>query len=295
VENTSLYTSVNYKITKDFEIQPALRYTKNKVFGNLFSPAFNAKYRLNTKHSIRFAYGNGFRTPSLKELYLDWTPTFGPFTYTFSGNENLKLESSNSYNLYYTYFGKNVTLEPSVSYNEIKNLIGLSDLVHFERHYINLNKMKSLNFSIQTKLNYIENLKINLGASYLGRYIEYTDTFNSDTFMFTPSANTSITYKYKPFGMNFNLFYKYSGKRKGHYIEEVAGEEVLKETTRQDFSNLDFTIKKEFFKGNLEIITGAKNIFNVTDIETYNQIGVAHERNNQLLGSFYFLKASYKF
>ncbi len=294
IENISIYTSINYKITDKFEIQPAVRYTKNNIFENLFSPAFNAKYKLNNQNNIRFAYGNGFRTPSLKELYLDWTPTFGPITYTFSGNENLRLESSNSYNLYYTYSNKKLTIEPSLNYNEIKDLIGLSELVNFERHYINLNKMKSLNIFILTKLNYIENLQINLGASYLGRYFEYTDMFNSDTFMFTPSINTSITYNYKPFKMSFNLFYKYSGKRKGHYIEEISGEDVLIETTRQDFNNLDFTIKKEFLKNKLEIVTGAKNIFNITDIETFNQIGVAHERNNQLLGNFYFLKATYK-
>jgi outer membrane receptor for ferrienterochelin and colicins len=294
VKNVSLYASVNYKITHNFEIQPAVRYTKNNVFGDLFSPAFNAKFQFNNQHNIRFAYGNGFRAPSIKELYLDWSPTFGPFTYIFLGNKNLKLESSNSYNLYYTYSENNLYLESSICYNEIKDLIGLSDMVHFERHFINLNKMKSINISVQSKLKYIKNLQINLGASYLGRYIEYTDTFNSDTFMFTPSANASISYNYKSF-LKLNLFYKYSGKQKGHFIDDSSGSDQLVETTRKDFSNMDFSVSKTFIKQKSTIQIGIKNIFNITDIETFNQIGVAHERNNQLLGSSYFLKVTYKF
>ena len=299
VKNISIYTSINYKITNNFEIQPAIRYTYNNIFKNLLSPAFNTKFKINNQNTIRFAYGNGFRSPSIKELYLNWQPTFGPITYTFTGNKNLNLESSHSFNLYYSYrkqfTNSYLSIEPSVSYNKIENLIGLSDMINFERHYINLNKMKSLNFSIQNRLNYKENLQINLGVSFLGRYVEYTNKFNSDTFMFTPSVSTSANYNYSPLKIDFNLFYKYSGKRKGHYIEKISGEDKLVETTRQDFNNLDFIIQKHFLKNRLSVTTGIKNIFDITDIETYNQIGIAHERNNQLLGKYYFLKTNYKF
>lgn len=83
VTNTSLFGSINYKITEAFEIQPALRYTNNKTFNGLLSPALNLKYKFNNQNVLRLAYGNGYRAPSIKELYLDWMPTFGPVTYTF--------------------------------------------------------------------------------------------------------------------------------------------------------------------------------------------------------------------
>ncbi len=299
VENTSIYTSLNYKVSSDFEIQPAVRYTYNSVFNNLFSPALNAKYKINNQNTIRFAYGNGFRAPSLKELYLDWHPTFGPFTYNITGNENLKVESSQSFNLYFTH-SKQLSngflqVEPSVSYNKIDDLIGLTELVNFSRHYINLNQMKTLNFSVQSKFVQAEKLQVNLGLAYLGRYLEYTNEFNSGTFMFTPSATTSVTYLYEPAQISFNLFYKYSGKRKGHFIDDSSGIDELIETTRQDYSNMDFSVSKTFFNKKCSLQTGIKNIFNVKDIETYNQIGTAHERNNQLLGSYYFIKMNYTF
>ncbi len=300
LQNTSLFSSINYKLSDNFEIQPAIRYTYNSSFKSLLSPALNAKYRFNNNHVLRFAYANGYRSPSLKELYLDWTPTFGPFTYTFAGNKNLKVESSHNFNLHYTYrqdLNNNsfIEIEPSFFYNEIKNLIGLSELINFERHYINLNKTRSLSVSVKTKYKVLENLQFNLGFSYLGRYLEYSDTFNSDTFLYTPSANASISYTYKPFELNFHAFYKYSGKRKGHYIEDVDGTDVLKSTTREDFNNLDVSLSKSFFNKKMSMSIGAKNLFDVTDIETLNQIGVAHERDIQLWGATYFIKTKINF
>jgi outer membrane receptor for ferrienterochelin and colicins len=299
IKNASVYSSINYKINEKFEIQPAVRYTYNSIFKNLLSPALNIKYALNNKNIIRLAYGNGFRAPSIKELYLDWSPTFGPITYTFRGNENLDLESSTNFNLNYALHSQlnnnsSFNLNISIGYNQVKHLIGLSELEHFERHYINLNKMKSINYVIQTKFQIATDLKINLGVSYLGRYIEYSENFNSDKFMYTPAINTTINYQIKPLKTNLNIFYKYSGERAGHYIENVGGTDVLKETTRESFNNLDVNLSRSF-NNKFKIHIGAKNIFDVTDIETVNQIGVAHERNSQLWGRTYFLKVDYKF
>ena len=300
LQNTSLFSSLNYKLSDNFEVQPALRYTYNSSFKSLLSSALNVKYRFNNNHVLRFAYANGYRAPGLKELYLDWMPTFGPFTYTFAGNENLDIESSHNFNLHYTY-NKNlndesfIEIEPSFFYNEIKDLIGLSELDNFERHYINLNKTKTLSLSINAKYKVFENLQLNLGFLYLGRYIEYSDVFNSDKFLYTPSANASIAYTFKSIGLNVNAFYKYSGKRKGHYIGDVDGTDVLKSTTRDDFSNLDITLSKSIFNKRLSLSIGAKNLFDVTDIDTFNQIGVAHDRDIQLWGASYYLQAKFNF
>ncbi|MCK0109957.1 TonB-dependent receptor [Flavobacteriaceae bacterium S0825] len=300
VSNTSIFSSINYKITDAFEIQPALRYTYNSTFNSLLSPALNLKYKFNNQNILRFAYGNGYRAPSLKELYLDWMPTFGPVTYTFSGNENLKVESSHNFNLYYTFTkqisnSSSLQIEPSFIYNEIKNLIGLSELDGFERHYVNLNKTKSLNTSIDIKYKASDDLKLSLGFSYLGRYLEYTDTFNSDSFLYTPYVNSSVSYNYKPFDLSLNAFYKYSGKRKGHYIEEENGEDVLKESTREDFNNLDVSLTKTFLQNKLSISLGGKNLLDVKDIDTFNQIGSAHERNIQFWGATYYLQTRFNF
>jgi len=308
VNNTSVFGSINYKLSDEFEVQPAIRYTYNSTFKGLLSPALNLKYKIDNQNVLRFAYGNGYRAPSIKELYLDWTPSFGPFTYIFSGNEDLKVESSHNFNLYYSYTKNfsntsSLQIEPSFIFNEIKNLIGLSEEVMVglptdftsERHYINLNKTKSLNTSVNVKYIANENLQINLGLSYLGRYLEYTDTFNSDKFLYTPYVNASISYNYKPLDLRFNAFYKYSGERDGHFIEEVDDEDVLMESTSEDFSNLDISLTKTFLQDKLSISIGGKNLFDVTDIDTFSQIGSAHERDIQFWGATYYLQTRFRF
>ena len=300
VKNTSFFASVNYKLSEQLEIQPAVRYTYNSSFKSLWSPAFNAKYRFDNEHVIRFAYGNGYRAPSIKELYLDWMPTLGPFTYTFKGNENLQVESSHNLNLNYTFRrnldnGRFFQLESTFFFNTIKNLIGLSQLVNFERHYINLNKTKTIssNVSIQHKVS--ENLQYNIGVSYLGRYLEYTDVFNSGGYLFNPGITINSTYHFNPLKVNLNVFYKFTGKRDGNYIEKISNVDVLKNSTRASFNNLDVSLSRSFSKKAFLVSVGAKNLFNVTDVETFNQIGAAHERNIQLWGTSYYVQAKINF
>ncbi len=310
--NSSHFGSINYRFSEVFEMQTALRHTYNSHFKSLWSPALNFKMKFNNQNVLRFAYGNGYRAPSIKELYLDFTiaiPTpIGLKTVMLRGNEDLELESSHNFNLYYTYY-KNFTnkrslqIEPSFIYNEIKNSIALSDEAPVglptdfttERHYINLNRTKSLNASLDVKYNPSEDLQFNLGLSYLGRHLEYTDTFNSDGFLYTPYVNASISYNYKPLELKFNAFYKYSGERDGHFIEEVNGEDVLRDSTRDDFSNLDISLTKSFLQNKLSISIGGKNLFDVKDIETLNQIGAAHERDIQFWGATYFIQTRFKF
>ena len=310
IKNTSFFGSINYK-WHNLELQPALRFTNNTSFDNLWSPAFNAKYRINDNSQLRLGYAKGFRAPSIKELYLDFTPSFytpmGLKTVMLRGNKELKLESSNSFNLYYSYrkvlsITSFIRIEPSVMYNEIKDLIGLSEEkivgspLDFttERHYINLNKVRLINPSLLVKYTMDDNLNTSLGFSYLGRYLEYSNEFNSGNFMFSPALNASVNYTVKPLDLGMHLFYKYTGKRKGHFIDDSSGSDVLTETIRQDFSNLDISLSKNFLNKKIFLSIGAKNIFNVTDIETVNQISDSHDRNIQLWGSSYFVKTTIK-
>ncbi len=300
VENTSIFGSVNYKLFDKLVIQPGARYTNNSTFGGLISPALNLKLKINNSNTVRMSYANGFRAPSIKQLYLDWHPTFGPFTYNITGNEDLEVEASNNFNLQYTYVKHFanwgcITVDPSVYYNETKNLIGLSNMVAFSRHYINLNKTKTLSTNLNIKYVPNANLTFNIGIAYLGRYFEYTDKFDSDGFMFTPSVNAGLSYVYQPFGLTLNSFYKFTGEKDGHYIKKVSGTPTLFENTRDSFSNLDISLSKSLLNKKMTISIGAKNILDVTDVETFNQIGVAHNRDMQLWGASYFIQTKFNF
>ncbi len=298
IQTYALFSSLNYHLLKNIEIQPAVRYTFNGSYGSLVSPAFNSKIRINNNNNVRFSYARGYRAPSLKELFLDFHIATGPFTYIISGNENLEVEKSHSFNLQYTFNkliknSNSIQIEPALFYNNISNLIALSELVDFKRHYINIDQFKSIGLKVDFSYINTKRMSFKTGISLIGRYNKLTESFSTDKFLYAPEITSNLNYKISNTGIYLNLFYKYTGKRSGFYIED--GTDNLVKTTRNDFNNLDLSISKSFLKNSLKTSLGFKNIFDIEDIETTNQIGEAHSRDLQLWGRTVFFKTSYSF
>ena len=298
IETIAIFGSLNYKILEDYEIQPSARYTYNSSYGSLFSPALNLKASVNNNNTLRFSYARGFRAPSIKELFLDFHISAGPFTYIISGNEDLEVEESHSINLYYTFRKElknesSLTLEPSLFYNDIENLIALSEMVDFNRHYINIDEFKSLGGKLDASYKFNKAVTLRAGVSLIGRYNKFNEDFDTDEFLYTPEVTTSLNYEFKKTDLNFSVFYKYSGERTGFYIDEDTDE--LNKTTRDSFNNLDATVLKAFLNKSLLVSIGAKNILDVEDVETLNEIGEAHSRDMQLWGRSFFIKTTFNF
>ena len=297
ITSTIVYSSLNYKLAQNIEVQPALRYTYNSSYGSLVSPAFNTKFKINTKNKLRFSYARGFRAPSLKELFLDFRISAGPRTFIISGNENLEVEKSHSFNLQYTFYkplssSSSLTIEPSIFYNNIENLIALSVIENFNRHYINIDKFKSLGGKIDLTYKPVEAFSVKTGFSLTGRYNKFNEDFDAAEYLYSPELTTNVNYQLKKQHMNFDVFYKFSGKRDGFFIDDT---DALVKTTRASFNNLNATISKSFLKNNLKAAIGVKNAFDVEDIETVNEVGQAHARDLQLWGRSFFIKTTLNF
>ena len=298
IQTIALFGSLNYSFLEKYEIQPSARYTYNSSYGSLFSPAVNLKAAFNNNNTLRFSYANGFRAPSIKELFLDFHISAGPLTFVITGNEELKVEESHSYNMYYT-FRKNLknesllTIEPSVFYNDISNLIALSEIVNFKRHYINIENFKSLGGKIDATYKFNKALSLQAGFGLIGRYNKFNDDFETDEYIYTPEITSTVNYDIEKIDLNFSVFYKFYGESEGFVIDEDTDE--LNKITRSSFNNLDASINKSFFKKSLGVSVGVNNIFDVKDIDTTNEVGEAHSRDMQLWGRSFFIKTSYNF
>jgi outer membrane receptor for ferrienterochelin and colicins len=286
------FGSLNYLLGGSFEMQAAARYTLNSTYGSLISPALNLKYIIGENSILRFSYARGFRAPSLKELFLDFHIKNGPFTFIITGNEALEVEKSHSFNLFFSHEihlskTRSLMIEPSVFYNNISNLIALSEMQDFKRHYININKFKSIGGKLDVSFSFNKSLKLSTGIAIVGRNNEYSDTIGAKEYLFSPDISSSIGYHINKIGTDLFLSYKYTGKRPGYYLNE---ENVLVETIRKDYNNMDFSVSKSFHNQRIISSMGVKNIFNVTDIESINQVGEAHARDMQLWGRSFFIK-----
>ncbi len=208
------------------------------------------------------------------------------------------MEESHSFNLYYTFRKKLnneslLTIEPSVFYNEIENLIALSEIVDFKRHYINIDEFKSLGGKIDASYKFKKALTLRAGFALIGRYNNFNEDFDTDEYLYTPEITSTVNYEIEKVDLNFSAVYKYSGERTGFYYKEDT--EELNKITRNSFNNLDVSLLKSFFKKSLSVSLGVKNIFNVKDIDTNNEVGEAHARDMQLWGRSFFLKTNYNF
>ncbi|MCF6213152.1 MAG: TonB-dependent receptor [Flavobacteriaceae bacterium] len=295
IQTLALFGSLNYKLSNNFEIQPSSRYTWNSTYGSLFSPAINTKLRIDNQNQLRFSYARGFRAPSLKELFLDFHISAGPFTYIISGNESLDVEKSHSFNLNYT-FEKSlnnsgfISIEPSFFYNDISNLIALSEMVDSKRHYMNIEKFKSLGGKIDITYKPYEALSLKAGISITGRYNKFNETYNTQKYLYSPELTTNINYEIKKRNLNISIYNKFSGKREGFFIDST---DAIIKTTRNSFDNLSSTVSKSFLNETLHVSLGVKNALNVKDVETLNEIGQAHSRNLELWGRSFFLKTTF--
>jgi len=294
----AIFTSINHSLSSKIEVQPALRYTYNNNYGSLLSPAFNSKIKINSNNTLRFSYALGFRAPSLKELFLDFHINVGHFTYIIVGNQELKVEKSHSFNLRHSFIKSlnnevSFLIEPAIFYNDISNLIALSEITNFKRNYININQFKSVGSKIDFSILKNTTFSFKSGISLIGRYNKFTKDYSSKKFLYATEISSSINYQMKSIGTNLNIHYKYTGKRLGFFIDQNNGK--LIKTTRKSFNNLDLNISKSIISNTLKTDLGIKNIFNVTDIETTNPTGEAHSKDMQLWGRSFFIKTTYTF
>jgi len=65
----AVYGEINLPVLKDLELTAALRYDRYSDFGSTTNPKFSARYQPTKEFLVRGSYAEGFRAPSLYDLY----------------------------------------------------------------------------------------------------------------------------------------------------------------------------------------------------------------------------------
>ena len=271
----AVFGSLEYSPTDKIVIRPGLRYSYNTAYETPIIPSLNIKYQW-TKHlTSRFSWGRGFRAPSLKELHF----LFVDLNHNILGNENLKAESSDNLMLQFTYkrgikrgvynFGL------SGFYNAVNNQISLVLQNPTEQlySYVNIGEFYSQGINFNSGFKY-KTYRTDIGFSWIGRYnIESANNSDIERFSYTPEIMASFGYEVEEWQTTFNLFYKYTGKVLG-YSESEFGD--ISQFEVQDYSMMDVSVIKYFFKKKMNLTIGAKNLFDVGNINSTQLIGGVH-------------------
>lgn len=258
------FFSVQYNPIKDILIQPSLRYAYNTNYDAPLIPAINFKADIIDNLLIRASYAKGFRAPSLRELYL----FFVDINHNIRGNENLRAENSDTYglNLEYTLQTDKaiVKFEPKLFYNDIRNQITLAFIEQTLYSYINVGQFKSqgAEFSVNC---ITEDITSKVGVSYIGRQNMLNENIQAPEMLYSTEFQGNILYDIKDYDVKLSLFYKYTGMLPSL---QLTTDNQIQRFELNGFHTLDITFSKFFFEKTVNLTIGAKNLFNVTNLQS---------------------------
>lgn len=296
INDFAVFATALFKPGARWAIQPGLRIAYNTQYDAPLIPSLNVKYNITEDFTVRASYARGFRAPSLKELYLD----FVDVNHNVQGNDSLKAERSHNVNVSALWYTKTkrtyFSIEPSVFYNKIQDRISLvfvgPDAIDFAN--ANIGQYETFGGAVNFNYQFHPAFDISVGYAHTAySNVSEEDSPDLDKYSSTPEVNTTITYNWLKQKFKVSLFYKYVGETPR---ASVSNGEIVQQVT-EDYHTMDLTLSKLFWKDRINLSLGAKNIFDITQINTTNATGGTHSGGaNQLVawGRTYFIGLKFK-
>ncbi len=167
----SLFVQNVFRPIAAFALVIGGRLDNHSEFGTHFSPKLSTLYRMTDNFRLRFSYGQGFRAPDFKNLYLDFTNVTSG--YQVLGNPNLRPESSHNWNLGLEYQIFDGLLGRVHAYrNDLHNLIeaeriGKSAAGGSKFEYQNISKAFTEGVDVEAVVGSIGGFTSTVGYAYL--------------------------------------------------------------------------------------------------------------------------------
>ncbi|UTW61951.1 TonB-dependent receptor [bacterium SCSIO 12741] len=256
----ALYGSFEYQAIDGLTIRPGLRVAYNTAYEAPVVPSFHAKYHTG-QYTLRASYARGFRAPTAKELYFE----FVDVNHNIIGNPDLQAEHSDNVQLQIKRKQFNskhrFSLELNGFYNNIKNRIVLAQREGTQEYtYFNQDRYQTWGSRL-TASAVFKDLKVEV----VGMFTGFTSSVPEKTsWLYSPEIRTQFTYEHPKSKVRLALFYKYNGPVPG--FVERDGEVV--ETQFDGYHLADLTLSRYFLEKRLHWSIGAKNLFNVTQVNS---------------------------
>ena len=177
------YLQAEYRPSEKLSLVGGLRYDHHSRFGGRLSPRLSALYSIGDLR-LRASYSEGFRSPSLKELYMDWDH-LGMFF--IKGNTSLRPEVSRMISLSPEYQTRELNVTILASYNIIQDRISLVEQSNTDQRYENRPGTSKL-LNLQTSVRWRMPWGLNLNADYA--YLNTIDRIRTKSGIALPFAST---------------------------------------------------------------------------------------------------------
>ncbi len=255
-----------FKMNKNWMLVAGARLGNHSTFETHISPSATLKYSIKDI-ACRLTYARGYRSPSLKELYMNWSH-MGMFT--IIGSTDLQPETNN----YYTFSADYINLDNKInvtaitSFNQINNKIdGVWANNETEYLYKNLETQKVFSAELILKWMFLKSFSFKGGYVYT-KILQDEDAINLSTA--TPhSFSFQLDYSkiWKNYALGANINGKIIGKKSYNVLDD---NDLYYQVEYPMYSIWNFTVNQKLFNS-LSFDLGVKNIFDFTaPIVTFN-------------------------
>ncbi len=184
-----------WKISKSTNLSMGVRYDIHNTYGSQLSPKVSALRKLNRKWKIKASVGSGFKSPDLRQLYLNFSnPIVGYDVFgvkvlqdrldelesqnqiqriVHTVDETLEAERSMSLNASIIWqWHKSNSIDINGFYNHVNGMINSIAVAQKNNgqlvySYENLSQFTTKGIALSSKNQLTENLKVNLGGQFL--------------------------------------------------------------------------------------------------------------------------------
>ncbi|GGD04877.1 TonB-dependent receptor plug domain-containing protein [Hyunsoonleella pacifica] len=302
--NYDVFASSEINITPKISIRPGARLIASTLFKPRTAVSLISKYNLKNDLELRVLVGSSPRLPNYAELYT----YFVDANHDVRGNADLLPEQGASIFAHIKKkfsFGKAETpirLQSKLSFNylNVEDRIELSIINNnpLQFQYINIDAFKTIGAFFRNTLIY-NSLRASFGLGYSGQSkVLDSRTLANDDYLFALQANANASYRFDKIGLVASAFFKFNGPVQQFVQQQDANNQtILVRGEQAGFSMLDASFRKDFANKALQLTLGARNLFNITQVNTTAIEGGAHSgpASNILLGygRSYFLKLLY--
>ncbi len=266
MQDLAVFGELRYRPAEWLTIQPALRAAWNSTYGAPITPSLNILMRPNADWTLRASYARGFRAPSLREMHL----YFVDINHDIVGNTSLRAERSHnmhaSIQKTWTWLASVLSVEPSLFYNDVENLITLAQVDETKFTYVNVGAYRTAGVGLDVSLR-TESVDFRVGALLTGRGI------SSTRMGFSPEARSSVQYTDGWIGLNWSAFYKFTGASPNIV---AADDGTISEGRLDAYHMLDVSVGSRFVDDHIGVTVGMKNAFDVRNVNSSGLGGGAH-------------------
>ncbi len=253
-EELGVFTDIKYTPIQKITLNGTIRLTTHNIYNNQWSASFQTKYNPTKKLSIRAGYAQGYRSPSLKELYLE----FIDVNHYILGNTNLTPERSQDAQLTFGY-NPHRTLQLNLNLYKtwIKDRITLTEYETLKYSYENISSYSVHGFQPSIVWNF-KNLESRTESSvgYWSSNIDYEGPAVYGTVL---DLMQTLRYHFEKPDINISLNYRYVGAQP---IFRQANDTISIDKI-EAYNMLNLSLQKSFFIDKFSVVLGAKNLLDV--------------------------------